>query len=98
MASRAVGTIRVSTMRSDLVYKRCGFRFDLRCNRDFNRFSGRECCRLAVFPQRAITPVEDEKPFIPEVEPSGAIDKVQHTESRVFHKDLNLLPSEFVQL
>lgn len=98
MASRAVGTIRVSTMRSDLVYKRCGFRFDLRCNRDFNRFSGRECCRLAVFPQRAITPVEDEKPFIPEVEPSGAIDRVQDTESSVIHKDLNLLPSEFVQL
>ncbi|KAG8634352.1 hypothetical protein MANES_17G026400v8 [Manihot esculenta] len=99
MASRAVGTIRVSTMRplsimggSDLVYKRCGFRFDLRCNRDFNRFSGRECCRLAVFPQRAITPVEDEKPFIPEVEPSGAIDRVQDTESSVIHKDLNLLP------
>ncbi|KAF2304932.1 hypothetical protein GH714_000536 [Hevea brasiliensis] len=99
MALRAVGDFWVSPIKplsivggSDLVHSRCGFSLNLRCNRDFDRFPERECCRLAVLAQRAITPVEDEKPFSHEVEPSGAIDKVQDNASSVFHKDLNLLP------
>ncbi|KAF2303723.1 hypothetical protein GH714_021475 [Hevea brasiliensis] len=100
MALRAAGTIWINPIRplsnvggSDLVYRRCEFGYGLRCNWDFDRFPERERCRLAVLAQRVITPVkDDEKPFTPEVEPSGAIDKVQDTESRVFHKDLNLLP------
>jgi hypothetical protein len=53
---------------------------------------------LSVLAQRAITPVEDEKPLIPQVETSEAIDQVQNTQSRGFHKDLNLLPSELLHI
>lgn len=106
MALRAAGTIWVNQIRplsnvggSDSMCRRCEFGFDLRSNCDFDRFPERECRRLAVLAQRAITPVkDDEKPFTPEVEPSGAIDRVQDTESSVIHKDLNLLPSESVLL
>ena len=55
-----------------------------------------ECCCLGVVAQRALTPVEDEKPTGPLVESSGAADGVQQNESKGFHKDVNLLPSEFL--
>ncbi|KAM4101804.1 hypothetical protein ACB094_05G173100 [Castanea mollissima] len=51
-----------------------------------------ECCCLAVLAQRAITPVEDEKPDVSSVGPSWGIERTQGNESRGFHKDLNLLP------
>ncbi|XP_061977480.1 arogenate dehydratase/prephenate dehydratase 1, chloroplastic-like isoform X2 [Populus nigra] len=74
---------------SDLGLRRC---VDLRCNWDLERLPRWECYCLSVLAQRAITPVEDEKPLIPRVETSEAIDQVQNTQSRGFHKDLNLLP------
>ncbi|OMO76828.1 Prephenate dehydratase [Corchorus capsularis] len=53
-----------------------------------------ECHALGASLQRAITPVEDEKPLTPEVETSQTekIGQAQDTESRGFHKDLSLLP------
>lgn len=57
-----------------------------------------ECCCLGVsLAQRAITPVEDEKPNLPGMESAGAIERIENNESRGFHKDMNLLPSEFTQ-
>ena len=56
-----------------------------------------ECCCLGVsLAQRAITPVEGEKPILPGMESAGAIQRVEDTEARGFHKDMNLLPSEFL--
>jgi len=80
---------------SDLGLRRC---VDMRCNWDLERLPRWECCCLSVLAQRAITPVEDEKPLIPQVETSEAIDQVQNTQSRGFHKDLNLLPSELLHI
>ncbi|KAL6197638.1 hypothetical protein ACLB2K_033244 [Fragaria x ananassa] len=52
-----------------------------------------ECCCLGVsLAQRAITPVEDEKPILPGMESAGAIQRVEDTDARGFHKDMNLLP------
>lgn len=102
MALRTAAPIWVGPIRphsnvgaSDLGYRRCGFSLGLRCNWDLERFPKWECCCLGVLAQRAITPVEDEKPFTPEVESSKAINQVEDSKSRGFHKDLNLLPSEF---
>ncbi|EEF43858.1 arogenate dehydratase/prephenate dehydratase 1, chloroplastic [Ricinus communis] len=99
MALRAAGSLWFSPIRpcsnvggSDLGNRRCGKGLDFRCNWDSDRFSKGEWCCLAVLAQRAITPVEDEKPCTPEVESSQAIEKVQDTQSSSFHKDLNLLP------
>ncbi|KAJ6333824.1 hypothetical protein OIU76_025935 [Salix suchowensis] len=96
MTLRASSPIWVSPLRphskagvSDLGLRRC---VDLRCYWDLERLPKWECCCLSVLAQRAITPVEDEKPSAPQVDTSGAIDQVQDTQSRGFHKDLNLLP------
>ncbi|KAF9672077.1 hypothetical protein SADUNF_Sadunf11G0003300 [Salix dunnii] len=93
---KAASPIWVSPLRphskvgiSDLGLRRC---VDLRCYWDLERLPKWECCCLSVLAQRAITPVEDEKPSAPQVDTSGAIDQVQDTQSRGFHKDLNLLP------
>ncbi|XP_044495036.1 arogenate dehydratase/prephenate dehydratase 1, chloroplastic-like [Mangifera indica] len=61
---------------------------------DFRGLNKWECCCVGVLaqtPQRAITPVEDEKPTHG-VESSGAIQRSSDIESTGFHKDLNLLP------
>lgn len=56
-----------------------------------------ECCCLGVLAQRAITPVEDEKSSSsPLVESPGAADQPSQNESKGFHKDMNLLPSELL--
>lgn len=56
-----------------------------------------ECCSsVGVLGQRAITPVEDEKNQNSGLESSSAADSVQEDEAKVFHKDLSLLPSEFI--
>ncbi|XP_059438261.1 arogenate dehydratase/prephenate dehydratase 1, chloroplastic isoform X2 [Corylus avellana] len=75
---------------SDLGSRNSGSAFSLRY--DLEKFRKWECCSLAVLAQRAITPVEDEKPHVSGVESSGAIEPTQGNESRGFHKDLNLLP------
>ena len=55
-----------------------------------------ECCCLGVsMAQRAITPVEDEKPNLSGMESAGAIQRIEEIEAMGFHKDMNLLPSEF---
>uniref|UniRef100_A0A6N2L1A4 arogenate dehydratase n=1 Tax=Salix viminalis TaxID=40686 RepID=A0A6N2L1A4_SALVM len=74
---------------SDLGLRRC---VDMRCNWDRERLPKWECCCVSLLAQRAITPVEDEKPLTPQMETSEAIDQVQNTQSKGFHKDLNLLP------
>ncbi|XP_061345564.1 arogenate dehydratase/prephenate dehydratase 1, chloroplastic [Gastrolobium bilobum] len=51
-----------------------------------------ECCCLGILAERAITPVEDEKPSVPFVESSGDADGVHQNDSDGFHKDINLLP------
>ncbi|CAK7351277.1 unnamed protein product [Dovyalis caffra] len=96
MALRAASPIWASPLRphSDVGVLYLGLRrcVDLRCNWDLEKVPKWECCYLSVLAKRAITPVEDEKPLTPQVETSGAIDQVQDTQSRGFHKDLNLLP------
>lgn len=77
---------------SDLVTRNSGSAFSLRF--DLEKFRKWECCSLGVLAQRAITPVEDEKPHVSGVTSSEAIEPTQGNESRGFHKDLNLLPSE----
>ncbi|KAJ6397133.1 hypothetical protein OIU77_022052 [Salix suchowensis] len=74
---------------SDLGLRRC---VDMRCNWDRERLPKWECCCVSLLAQRAITPVEDEKPLTPQMETSEAIDQVQNTQSKGFHMDLNLLP------
>jgi arogenate/prephenate dehydratase len=71
---------------SDLGSRNSGSAVSLRF--DLEKFRKWECCSLGALAQRAITPVEDEKPHVPGVE------STQGNESRGFHKDLNLLPSE----
>lgn len=78
---------------SDLGSRRSGFALNLR--HDLERFRKLECCCLGALAHRAITPVEDEKPCVPGADSSGAIERTQRNESMGFHKDLNLLPSEF---
>ena len=59
-----------------------------------------ECCGLGASTQKAINPVEDEKPYTPRVKTSrtGKIDQAEDTFSRAFHKDLNLHPSKLTRL
>lgn len=62
---------------------------------DYDKCRKWECCCLGVLAQRATTAVEDEGPSVPPlVDSSGAADGVHQNESKGFHKDLNLLPSE----
>ncbi|XP_062162547.1 arogenate dehydratase/prephenate dehydratase 1, chloroplastic isoform X2 [Alnus glutinosa] len=75
---------------SDLGSRNSGSAVSLRF--DLEKFRKWECCSLGALAQRAITPVEDEKPHMPGVESSGAVESTQGNESRGFHKDLNLLP------
>lgn len=76
---------------SDLGSTRSGLAFNL----SFRKW---ECCCLGVASaQRAITPVEDEKPNLTGAESSRAIQRIEDNESRGFHKDMNLLPSELTQ-
>ncbi|CAN6546699.1 unnamed protein product [Malus baccata var. baccata] len=64
---------------------------ELALNSNFRKW---ECSCLAVASaQRAITPVEDEKPSLTcAAESSGAMERIEDNKSREFHKDLNLLP------
>lgn len=80
---------------SDFGYSRSGFALNFRC--DIEKFRKWECNSLSVLAQKAITPVEGEKPCVPGVDSSGAIEQTQDNESRLFHKDTYLLPSEFVE-
>lgn len=80
---------------SDLWSRNSGSTFNLRF--DLEKSRKWECCCLAVLAQRAITPVEDEKPDVSGVGPSWGIERTQGNESRGFHKDLNLLPSKSTQ-
>ncbi|KAJ7967702.1 Arogenate dehydratase [Quillaja saponaria] len=59
---------------------------------DLERSRKWKCCCLGLLAQRAATPVGEEKPNVPGIESSGAIDQVRDKESKGFHKDLNLLP------
>jgi len=54
----------------------------------------RECCCLRVSAPKALTPMEDEKAI---VESFGDADRirVQPSVLKGFHKDANLIPSEF---
>ncbi|GAY35205.1 hypothetical protein CUMW_014940 [Citrus unshiu] len=72
----------------DLVPNRCGFGLDLRV---LNKW---ECTCVGVLAQthRAITPVEDDRPYTPDVQSSEANERSQDSQSSGFHKDLNLLP------
>ncbi|PON35014.1 Bifunctional P-protein, chorismate mutase/prephenate dehydratase [Parasponia andersonii] len=75
---------------SDLRSNRSGFASNLRY--DFERFRKWECCCLGALSQRAITPVEDEKPSVSVTDISGKTEGTRDHESREFYKDLNLLP------
>lgn len=79
---------------SDLGARTCGFALNLSAKGDSERPRKWECLSVGVLAQRAITPVEDEKPQTSGLESSGAIERTQQEEAKVFHKDLNLLPSE----
>lgn len=76
----------------DLVPNRYGFGLDLRV---LNKW---ECSCAGVLAQthRAITPVEDDKPYTPDVQSSEANERSQDSQSSGFHKDLSLLPSELI--
>ncbi|GAB4826583.1 ADP,ATP carrier protein [Ancistrocladus abbreviatus] len=63
----------------------------LNLRRDFHGFGKWVCC-CSTLGQRAITPVEDEKPLNPEAESRSGIARTQGNESTGFHKDLNSLP------
>lgn len=80
---------------SDWGPSRSGFALNWRC--DLRKW---ECCFLgslaAAQTQRATTPVDDEKPYLSVADTSGPIQKARNNESRGFHKDLNLLPSEIL--
>ncbi|XP_044461987.1 arogenate dehydratase/prephenate dehydratase 1, chloroplastic-like isoform X2 [Mangifera indica] len=72
----------------DLGPRPCGFALDFR---GLNKWECSCVGVLAQTPQRAITPVEDEKPSH-DMESSGAIQRPFDMESTGFHKDMNLLP------
>ncbi|CAL5410692.1 unnamed protein product [Camellia sinensis] len=74
---------------TDLGSRRSGSDSNLRFGVDKSREW--ECCGM-VLSQRAITPVEDEKPLAPRFDSPGGADQTQITESRGFHRDLNSLP------
>lgn len=77
---------------SDLGTRTYGFALNLSFKGDLERPRKWECLSVGVLAQRAITPVEDEKPQTSGLESSGAIERTQQEEAKVFHKDLNLLP------
>uniref|UniRef100_A0A803M1V6 Arogenate dehydratase n=2 Tax=Chenopodium quinoa TaxID=63459 RepID=A0A803M1V6_CHEQI len=65
----------------------------LKFRKDLKKLGKWECC-CSVSGQRAITPVEDEKPLKPgptaaEPQSSGVVQRTEHTG---FHRDLNSLP------
>ncbi|XP_062088374.1 arogenate dehydratase/prephenate dehydratase 1, chloroplastic isoform X1 [Humulus lupulus] len=59
---------------------------------DLERLRKWECCCLSALTQKAITSVEDEKPYAPVADTSADTEETRDNESRGFHKDLNLLP------
>lgn len=63
--------------------------------KDLKKLGKWECC-CGVLGQRAITPVEDEKPLNPSTIVEPQFSGVQRTEHTGFHRDLNSLPSEFL--
>ena len=75
-------------------FQTCNSRVSMNLRYDLEKCDKRECCCLGVIAQRATTPVEDEKPVVPGVESSGVCNQDQENESKGFHKDVNLLPSE----
>ncbi|KAK9267698.1 hypothetical protein L1049_010130 [Liquidambar formosana] len=75
---------------TDFGSRRFGVAMNLRY--DPERLQKWECCCAAVSAQRAITPVEDEKPSMPPIESSREVDRRQDAESGRFHKDMNYLP------
>lgn len=75
-----------SSFVSDSGHKRVGFCSNFR----FLGFQKWEC--LSLLAQRAITPLEDEKPF---TDSNQFAIETQITKSPGFHKDLNSLPSKF---
>lgn len=80
----------------DLGPRPCGFALNLSRKLDFSPGKTKkwECCSVMVLAQRAITPVEDERPNPSGLGPPGATDTTQEDQSKGFHKDLSLLPSE----
>ena len=61
---------------------------------DFDKCRKWESCCLSVLAQRAVILVDDEKPSAPGVESCGVSDHFQGSESKGFHKNVNLLPSK----
>ncbi|MED6144115.1 ADP,ATP carrier protein [Stylosanthes scabra] len=60
---------------------------------ELHRCCNWKCCTsLCVVAQRALTPVDDEKPTAPLVDSSLDDDVSHHNHSEAFHKDVNLLP------
>ncbi|KAJ8761832.1 hypothetical protein K2173_004681 [Erythroxylum novogranatense] len=99
MDLRVNGTIWVSPIKPyskvcllDLESGRRGFGFNLMSNCDFEKSHKWQCCCAAVFAQRDMTPVDEEKSSTPGVEPSRTTDNFQETKSTIFHRDLSLLP------
>lgn len=70
----------------------CGFGLNLSAEVGSGRPRKWECLSAGVLAQRAITPVEDEKPQTSGLESSGAIERTRQEEAKGFHKDLSLLP------
>ncbi|KAI6704536.1 hypothetical protein NL676_007498 [Syzygium grande] len=77
---------------SDLGARTGGFAVNWSVKGDSVRPRKWECLSVGFLAQRAITPVEDEKPQTSGLESSGAIERTQQGEANVFHRDLNLLP------
>lgn len=90
-------------LKADTIILRCGFTLScpdlgtrpclggLSFNIDLRRLGKWECC-CAVLGQRAITPVEDEKPLKPGADTESRNGGVQLSNHIGFHKDLNSLP------
>ncbi|XP_031392032.1 arogenate dehydratase/prephenate dehydratase 1, chloroplastic [Punica granatum] len=78
----------------DLGPKPCGLALNLSGMLDFPSGKSKkwECCSVGALAQRAITPVEDDRPDTSGLEPAGAADPTQDDQSKGFHKDLSLLP------
>ncbi|XP_072065684.1 arogenate dehydratase/prephenate dehydratase 1, chloroplastic isoform X2 [Arachis hypogaea] len=72
----------------------CGLIRGLNLRYDLDKCCNWKCCctSLGLVAQRALTPVEDEKPTVPLVDSSLAADASHYNDSKAFHKDVNLLP------
>ncbi|KAL4345492.1 hypothetical protein AHAS_Ahas11G0283800 [Arachis hypogaea] len=72
----------------------CGLTGGLNLRYDLDKCCNWKCCctSLGLVAQRALTPVEDEKPTVPLVDSSLAADASHYNDSKAFHKDVNLLP------